>query len=95
MPFRPKQNSERAARLGRKLQAPQPALIVPFNQSKTAAQTPELKACSAAHKASVAVAGRTMIQTAELDSLLRQGRRKGLMRRRNPDEPGRIAARLR
>ena len=34
---------------------------VPFNQSKTAAQTPELKACSAAHKASVALAGRTMI----------------------------------
>ncbi len=27
---------------------------VPFNHSKTAAQTPELKACSAAHKASVA-----------------------------------------
>ncbi len=32
---------------------------VPFNHSNTAAQTPELKACSAAHKASVAVAGRT------------------------------------
>src|ERR1700722_3959443 len=32
---------------------------VPFNQSNTAAQTPELKACSAAHNASVAVVGRT------------------------------------
>ena len=32
---------------------------VPFSHNSTAAQTPELKACSAAHKASVAVVGRT------------------------------------
>ncbi len=32
---------------------------VPLSHSKTAAQTPELKACSAAHNASTAVFGRT------------------------------------
>ena len=71
MPFGAKQHAERATRLGGELQTPQPAIIGALSHSKTAAQTPEPNACSAAHKASVARGRAAPPASAELDSLLR------------------------
>ena len=62
MPLRTKQHSQGTARFSCELQTPQPATdwhLVPFEpQEPTAAHTPELNACSAAQRASVALGGR-------------------------------------
>ena len=67
---------------------------VPFSHSSTAAHTPEPNACSAAHKASVALAGRTTSKRSSSIPCCARAGAIGFMRRRNPDQPGNLTRRL-
>ena len=85
-----KQHSERAARLRREFQAPQPAIIAPLEPEQHRGADTRAQSLLGSPQGLSSRHGAHNEQAIESDAGLRQRRGIRLVRRSNPDEPGHI-----